>query len=177
MTDRTWVEFVLGGTRSGKSQFAEARVEALCTDNRAPMYIATAEPFDDEMRTRVDLHQHRRGAHWATIEASVDLTQAIATQSRADRVLLVDCLSVWLGNLLHHNIDIDARMRDLIECVATLPGPVIFVASEVGLGIVPENALTRRFRDHGGRLNQAVAHLSCRVTLVVAGQPLVIKSQ
>lgn len=175
MNQQPCVELVLGGTRSGKSRFAEQRSEELAKTHAKPLYIATAELFDEEMRQRVRLHQQRRSASWATVEVPLALAPAVRTHSCAGSVLLVDCLSVWLGNLLHHDKDVDAHTQDLIECLPALPGPVVMVASEVGLGIVPETPLVRAYRDHAGQLNQAVAAICTRVTLVVAGQPLVIK--
>ncbi|MEM7406506.1 MAG: bifunctional adenosylcobinamide kinase/adenosylcobinamide-phosphate guanylyltransferase [Pseudomonadota bacterium] len=168
---------VLGGTRSGKSAFAESAVlEALPSGGQA-VYIATAELFDDEMRVRAAAHQATRGTGWRTVETPLRLAEALQREAAPGTALLVDCLSVWLGNLLHHDTDVDAHIRDLLECVPALAAPVVFVSSEVGLGIVPDNALARAYRDRAGILNQQVAAVCDRVTLVAAGLPLTLKTQ
>ena len=169
---RAGVALVLGGARSGKSAFAEA----LAHDGRERcVYVATAERVDDEMAARIETHRARRGAHWRTVEAPVGLAEAIRLESTPRVCLLVDCLTVWLGNLVHRRHDVDAAREALLESLAVAPGPVVLVANEVGLGIVPDNAMARAFRDHAGRLNQAVAAVAGRVYFVVAGIPMTMK--
>ena len=166
------VTLVLGGARSGKSRFAESLVQeggAQC------VYVATAEFVDDEMAGRIEAHRARRGASWRTVEAPIELARAIGRESTPQSCLLADCLTVWIGNLMHHGRDVDAARQSLLESLAAAPGPVVLVANEVGLGIVPDNAMARAFRDHAGRLNQAIAELAGRVYLVTAGIPLAIK--
>ena len=164
---------VLGGARSGKSAYAESLVAGA-----GAVYVATAEAIDDEMRDRIARHRARRGAEWTTVEAPLDLAGAVGAQARgADGAgVLVDCLTVWLGNLMHAGRDIDREVRTLLESIAVTEAPVVLVANEVGLGVVPENALARAFRDHAGRLNQALAARADRVVLVTAGIPLDLKS-
>ncbi|NBB82152.1 MAG: bifunctional adenosylcobinamide kinase/adenosylcobinamide-phosphate guanylyltransferase [Alphaproteobacteria bacterium] len=165
------VTLVLGGARSGKSRYAEELVE------RAPArtYLATAEAWDDEMRARIDAHKARRGAGWVTVEAPLALAEAIDTEARPDRAVLVDCLTLWLGNLMGAERDVDAEGRRLVAALDRARGPVVVVSNEVGLGIVPDNALARAFRDHAGRLHQAVAAVARSVVFVAAGLPLPLK--
>ena len=166
------VTLVLGGARSGKSRFAES----LAPERGARyIYIATAEPVDDEMAARIAVHQARRGPAWRTIEAPIELAQAIGRESTPRTWLLVDCLTVWLGNLMHHGLDVDAAREALLESLAAAPGPVVLVANEVGLGLVPDNAMARAFRDHAGRLNQAVARVAGTVWFIAAGIPVTLK--
>ena len=163
---------VLGGARSGKSAFAEA----LAQQGRSQaVYVATAERVDDEMAHRIEIHRARRGEHWRTVEAPLDLAEAIRRESAPQTCLLIDCLTVWLGNLMHHRHDIDAAGKALLKALAAAPGPAVLVANEVGLGIVPDNAPARAFRDHAGRLNQAVAAAAGRVYFVAAGLPMLLK--
>jgi adenosylcobinamide kinase/adenosylcobinamide-phosphate guanylyltransferase len=162
---------VLGGARSGKSRHAEA----LVTATPAPwMYVATAEPFDDEMKARIAEHRSRRGEKWRTIEAPLDLAGAIE-RAPAGATVLVDCLTLWLNNLMYNNRDIDAETARLEAALAAPPGPVVLVSNEVGSGIVPDNAEARRFRDLQGRLNQRIAARADHVVLLVAGLPMVVK--
>ena len=139
------------------------------------VYVATAEPVDEEMASRIAVHRSRRGPAWRTVEAPIELAQAIARESTPRTWLLVDCLTVWLGNLMHHGRDVDAAREALLESLAAAPGPVVLVANEVGLGIVPDNAMARAFRDHAGRLNQAVARVAGTVCFVAAGIPVTLK--
>jgi adenosylcobinamide kinase / adenosylcobinamide-phosphate guanylyltransferase len=161
---------VLGGARSGKSRYAES----LIGDQQA-VYVATAESRDDEMAVRIRAHQERRGRHWTTREAPLDLAAALAEIDRPGRPVLVDCLTLWTSNLMLAGRDVDAERALLLNAVAALAGPVVFVANEVGLGIVPDNALARAFRDHAGRLNQELAAVADRVVFVAAGLPLTLK--
>jgi len=162
---------VIGGARSGKSTFAEGLVTATTRPRR---YIATAEAWDDEMRARIAQHQGDRGAGWITVEAPLDLATALA-DARTGEVVLVDCATLWLTNHLLADHDLTATAADLMRALATCPAPVVIVTNEVGQGIVPDNALARRFRDAQGRLNQQLAQAADLVVTVIAGLPLVLK--
>lgn len=164
--------FVLGGARSGKSRYAQARAEAL---GGRPMFIATAEAFDDEMRDRIARHRADRDSRWRTVEAPRELAAAIDALRGAEPVVLVDCLTLWVSNLLLADADIPRASDQLCDAIARFDGALILVANEVGLGIVPDNALARRFRDAAGLLNQAVARVSDEVVLLTAGLPLTLK--
>lgn len=164
---------VLGGARSGKSRHAQHRAEA------APgslAYIATAQALDDEMAQRIAHHRLDRGERWHTIEAPLDLAGAIARAGQGHAAILVDCLTLWLSNVLLSGGDIAAEGALLERAVGACPTPIVLVANEVGLGIVPENALARRFRDEAGRLNQALARVADEVVFVAAGLPLTLKA-
>jgi adenosylcobinamide kinase/adenosylcobinamide-phosphate guanylyltransferase len=163
------LSLVLGGARSGKSRFAEA----LVTAHPAPWtYLATAQAFDDEMRDRVALHRARRDSGWRTVEAPVELAAAL----RAHRgPVLVDCLTLWLTNLMLGDHDIEDAVTALERAIAEHGGPVVLVSNEVGLGIVPDNALARAFRDEAGRLHQRLAARADHVVFMVAGLPLHVK--
>ncbi|KQO54669.1 bifunctional adenosylcobinamide kinase/adenosylcobinamide-phosphate guanylyltransferase [Methylobacterium sp. Leaf85] len=162
---------VLGGARSGKSLHAERLVEA----HPAPwLYLATAQAWDDEMRERVALHRSRRSADWITRDVPIDLAEAVAA---ATGPVLVDCLTLWLTNLILSEADTEAASAELIEACGSAPGPVVLVGNEVGLGIVPDNALARRFRDAAGRLHQRLAARADHVVFMVAGLPMIVKPQ
>jgi len=164
------VTLVLGGARSGKSKHAESLIEAA----GGGLYVATAEAWDDEMKQRIRLHRERRGPQWDSTEAPIDLISAIRDASRP---VLVDCLTIWLSNLMHYEQDVDAAINGLIDALGSAPQPVVLVSNELGLGIVPENALARRFRDEHGRMNQMVAGAASRVIFVAAGLPLELKDE
>ncbi|TPW27133.1 bifunctional adenosylcobinamide kinase/adenosylcobinamide-phosphate guanylyltransferase [Pararhizobium mangrovi] len=172
MTARTGTHLVLGGARSGKSAFAE---RCVAETGLAPLYIATAQALDDEMTERIATHRARRGPAWTTIEAPADLAGTLSAEAGERRILLVDCLTLWLTNRMIAEADMDAEIDALVAAVAALNGPAILVANEVGLGIVPDNAMARRFRDHAGRLNQAIAARADTVTFIAAGLPLTLK--
>jgi len=163
--------FLLGGARSGKS----AHAEKLATALPAPWtYIATAEAYDGEMVERIALHRSRRGEGWRTVDAPLDLAGALRALPD-DQPVLVDCLTLWLSNhmLAEHDVDV---LSDELETVLAAPrGPWFVVSNEVGMGIVPDNALGRRFRDAQGRLNQRVAARADRVLFMVAGLPMQVK--
>ena len=165
------LSLVLGAANSGKSALAEklARtVEGLRT------YIATAEPFDEEMRAKIDAHRAARASDgWTTLEAPHDAARALQTVSAG--VVLLDCATIWLSNRLMQEADLAAESADLVGAAKAAPPPVIVVSNEVGAGIVPENALARRFRTAQGRLNQDLAAAADLVVLVTAGLPLVLK--
>ncbi|HUW74560.1 MAG TPA: bifunctional adenosylcobinamide kinase/adenosylcobinamide-phosphate guanylyltransferase [Methyloceanibacter sp.] len=163
--------FVLGGARSGKSRYAES----LITARPQPwVYIATAEAHDDEMAARIAEHKARRKAGWQTIEAPHELPEALTAAPRGAAVL-VDCLTLWLSNVMHGAFDIDKVTLRLEEALRDRVGTTVLVSNEVGLGIVPDNALGRSFRDAQGTLNQRLAAHAGRVVFMVAGLPLIVK--
>ncbi|MBX2832476.1 MAG: bifunctional adenosylcobinamide kinase/adenosylcobinamide-phosphate guanylyltransferase [Rhodospirillales bacterium] len=168
------IHLILGGARSGKSRFAEN----IINQAGGGIYIATGRAWDNEMANRIDLHKQSRGDHWQTVEEPLELCAALRTCNIADgKPVLVDCLTLWLTNLMLEERDIDAEIAALCDLVPELQIPVILVSNEVGFGIVPENAMARAFRDHAGRLHQRIAELANRVSLVVAGIPMQIKYQ
>jgi adenosylcobinamide kinase/adenosylcobinamide-phosphate guanylyltransferase len=180
------LHFILGGARSGKSRHAETLALA---SGQAVTYIATARAGDAEMTARIAHHRARRPADWATIEAPVHLAQALHQACGPERVVIVDCLTLWMTNLLfdEHAEQLETGVitppprfeverAALLEAVPVLPGTVLFVSNEIGFGVVPMGAMTRFFADEMGRLNQAVAALAQRVTLTVAGLPLELKA-
>jgi adenosylcobinamide kinase/adenosylcobinamide-phosphate guanylyltransferase len=161
--------FVLGGARSGKSLHAETLAKTQHTASGQLVYLATAQIFDEEMQARMDLHKQRRGPEWVLAEAPVYLVDTLRRFEHPDNVILIDCLSVWMTNLIIGEHDIAAHRDSLIAHLAISISSLIFVASETGLGIVPDNALSRQFRDESGRLNQMVARASDDVFFVTAG--------
>ena len=163
---------VIGGARSGKSAYAKALAESVAEHR---VFIATAEPIDLEMEERIARHRAVRDRSWSTVEEPVELFDAIAAHASSDRSVLVDCLTLWLSNLLHRGRDVESAARGLISGLASLQGHVILVSNEVGLGLVPDNPAGRAFRDAQGRLNQDVAAVCDRVYLVTAGLPLLLK--
>ena len=167
------LHLVLGGARSGKSRFAEQTARA---HGKPLIYIATAEAHDDEMRARIAQHQEARGSDWQTIEGPQDLAAELAAATDPERAVLIDCLTLWLSNRLLAEADLDAECEALVNVLDARAGPVVAVSNEVGLSIVPDNALARRFRDAQGRLNQAVASVATHVTFIAAGLPLTLKS-
>ena len=167
------VTLVLGGARSGKSRYAEALAESAvggCT------YLATATIGDAEMAERVAHHRMRRGRRWQTVEEPLDLVGALHRCARPEDFVLVDCLTLWLSNILFAGRDPDTETRHLLTALPVLDGPVVFVSNEVGLGIVPDNALARHFRDAAGRLNQAIAEAAQSVIFMAAGLPMTLKA-
>ena len=163
-----FVTFVLGGARSGKSTRALELSEI-----RPRTFVATAEPLDAEMAERIALHQAERGPDWGVIEAPLEIASAI--DAHAQGTLLVDCLTLWLSNLMHHERDVEVETAKLAAALSHVKADVVLVSNEVGMAIAPENALARRFRDAQGRLNQRVAAVADRVELVAAGLPLRLK--
>jgi adenosylcobinamide kinase/adenosylcobinamide-phosphate guanylyltransferase len=169
---RQGVTLVLGGARSGKSAFAER----LATESGLErIYIATAEPGDCEMSERIRQHRERRSGAWRTVEAPHELEETLAGEAGEGRAVLVDCLTLWLSNLLLTGEDAEARAAALCAATTGCRGLLILVSNEVGLGLVPDTPLGRRFRDAQGRLNQAVAEIAGTVVFMAAGLPLYLK--
>lgn len=162
---------VLGGARSGKSRHAQTHIEACGT---RLVYLATAQAFDAEMEQRIARHRGERDARWSTREVPLALAEEIAAVRDVDGIL-VDCLTLWLSNLMLAGRDCEAEATRLIDALRTCRVPIALVSNEVGMGIVPENALSRGFRDEAGRLNQRIAASVERVVFVAAGLPLVLK--
>lgn len=168
------LQLILGGARSGKSRLAEK----LATDSRLKVsYIATSQPLDGEMNQRIAHHRARRPADWLLIEEPVELARVLRENASAERCMLVDCLTLWLTNLLmlEDNDRLIAEREALLDCLASLPGEIIFVSNETGMGVVPLGELTRRYVDEAGWLHQALAERCQRVVLTVAGLPLTLK--
>lgn len=165
------IVLVTGGARSGKSKLAEARCLAL---GSPATYIATAEIFDDEMRARVAAHRARRGAEWRDVAAPLDVAGALAA-SEGQGPRLIDCLTMWLNNVIYHGQDVGHETAQLCAALRAARAPVVLVSNEIGMGIVPDNALARAFRDGQGILNQEVAALADEVLLAVSGLPLRVK--
>jgi adenosylcobinamide kinase / adenosylcobinamide-phosphate guanylyltransferase len=163
---------VFGGARSGKSRYAEALV---MTCPPPWVYVATAEAHDDEMSARIAEHRQRRDDKWRTVEASLDLPGAITTHGSEGHALLIDCLTLWLSNVMLAGQDLTAELQRLITALSDVSGPVVVVSNEVGSGIVPDNALAREFRDAQGRVNMQVAAIADRAVLIAAGLPLILK--
>ena len=177
------VTLVLGGARSGKSTYAEKLVSGTLfgAAPRPAVYIATAEAGDVEMATRIMAHRARRGAGWTTIEEPLKLAEALeGAQARVEsrgQPVLVDCLTLWLSNLMQAGADLDQATDELLQALGDGGSPVVFVSNEVGLGLVPETPLGRSFRDAQGRLNMRVAEHADRVILMAAGLPLTMKDR
>jgi adenosylcobinamide kinase/adenosylcobinamide-phosphate guanylyltransferase len=163
---------VLGGARSGKSRWAERLVEEAAASGT---YCATAEALDSEMAARIAAHRARRSRFWRTVEEPLSLPAVIAAEAAAGRPLLIDCLTLWLSNLISAGRPLDEAFAALAAALRLAAGPVVLVANEVGMGLVPQTPLGRRFRDAAGRLNQETAALADRVVFVAAGLPLVLK--
>jgi len=167
LADLPRLTLVLGGARSGKSLYAETLI-----GTRPALYLATGQAFDGEMRERIERHRLRRGPNWTTRDSPIALAAALR---EADKPVLVDCLTLWLSNLLEAGLDPDAETRALVAALSAVKVPVVFVSNEVGLGIVPDNKLARDFRDYAGRIHQAIAAVASRVVFVAAGLPLMLK--
>ena len=167
-------ELILGGARSGKSRLAE-RLAA--ESGLAVTYIATSQPLDGEMNTRIQHHRERRPAHWGLVEEPLALARVLREQAAADKCLLVDCLTLWLTNLLmlDNPARLSAEREALLDCVNGLPGRILLVSNETGLGVVPRGELPRRYVDEAGWLHQALAERCERVVFTVAGLPMVLK--
>lgn len=166
------ITLVLGGTRSGKSAFAEKFV---LSSGKQPVYLATAVIFNEEMKERVQKHRSRRCSDWLNIEEPVNILAKLEHHNSANKIVLVDCLTVWLANLMEYRLDIEKQIAALVEGLGKLQMDTVFVASEVGLGIIPENRIAREFSDHAGLLNQKIASIADNVFFVAAGLPLKLK--
>lgn len=167
---------VLGGARSGKSRHAETLVLGHADLAGAqPVYIATAEAGDDEMAERIAEHRARRGNRWHNEEAPLALAETLAGCVDHGQPVLIDCLTLWLSNVMLADLDVAGQTAGLLDSLEDAPGPIVCVANEVGLGIVPDNALGRAFRDHAGRLNQQIAERAGRVDFIAAGLPITLK--
>ena len=168
------LQLILGGARSGKSRLAE---KLAAESGYAVTYIATSQPLDGEMNARVRHHRERRPGHWALVEEPLELARILRDNAGAETFLLVDCLTLWLTNLLmlEDPQRLDAERDALLECLAELPGEIVFVSNETGMGVVPLGELTRRYVDEAGWLHQALAERCQCVVLTVAGLPLTLK--
>ena len=167
------ITLILGGQRSGKSGYAEQLVEA----EGCGLYLATAQAFDDEMNDRINTHKNRRGEMWSTLEEPFDIANIIDRESKTERPILVDCLTLWLSNLMMAERDISIETERLVSVLQKSQGPVVLVSNEVGQGVIPDNALARKFVDCAGRMNQVIAEASDRVVLVTAGIPNILKDE
>lgn len=163
--------FILGAAASGKSKFAENLCE---TTGLNKIYVATAQAFDDEMVHKINRHLAQRGDNWTTIEAPLDVAKALDTATSSD-VVLLDCATLWLTNVILGDHDLDAQSALLLAALSRCAAPVVVVSNEVGMGIVPDNALSRKFRNAQGRLNQDIAARADTVVAVMAGLPMVLK--
>jgi adenosylcobinamide kinase / adenosylcobinamide-phosphate guanylyltransferase len=168
------LEFILGGARSGKSRHAES----IClATGLMPLYVATSQVLDDEMAARVARHRAERDPRWTTVEEPLALMACLQRHAAPDRVVLVECLTLWLTNLMVAERDVPAACDELVGLLPGLPGRVVLVSNEVGQGIVPMNAMARAFVDHAGRLHQRIAAIATTVTLVTAGIPWELKGR
>ncbi|WP_422343094.1 bifunctional adenosylcobinamide kinase/adenosylcobinamide-phosphate guanylyltransferase [Parasphingorhabdus sp.] len=166
------IALVLGGTRSGKSSFAQNMAEE--SGNRL-VYIATAEALDDEMSDRIAHHKQDRGSRWTTVEEPLDIAAVITAHSNQETTLLIDCLTIWLSNVMLAGQDVATAVDGLAQALSRASGSMILVSNEVGSGIVPESPLGRQFRDEAGWMNQRIAAAADDVALVTAGLPLWLK--
>lgn len=172
MVDNVKKTLVLGGARSGKSRYAEMLAEA----HEGPrIYIATAQANDDEMAERIREHQERRGDNWTTVGALLDLAGPVSESARDDAFVLIDCLTLWLSNMMLAERNCEVAVSEFVAALAEAPGTIVTVSNEVGLGIVPDNELGRRFRDLAGYANQRVAETCEEVIFMAAGLPMKIK--
>lgn len=169
---KTGPVLVLGGARSGKSTFAEKLVT---TSGLGMHYVATGRAWDGEMQARIDEHRDRRGPDWQTHEEPLEVAACLKAIDAPDRVVLIDCLTLWITNLMMADRDMAAEFQNLAEWLPQARARLVFVSNEVGLGIVPENRMARDFRDHAGRLHQLIAEKSAEVYFIAAGLPLKMK--
>ncbi len=166
------LQLILGGARSGKSAYGER----LAKDSELPvLYVATAQAFDDEMRARIKQHQADRPDHWGSIEVSCELPQILLENSRSDNLILVDCLTLWLMNVMYEQKDIHQSVSELLQALSQVPGRVIMVSNEITMGVVPMGKESRLYVDELGRLHQRIAQAAQQVTLMVAGIPMAVK--
>lgn len=174
---KSQTSLIIGGGRSGKSSYAQDYALSVSEGTSSRAYIATAEPIDREMKERIAAHQKDRADRFITIEEPLDLAQAIGQLPPSVQVCVVDCLTVWLGNLLFHKKDTAAEIRKLITILKDPPCDILLVTNETGLGIIPSDAESRAFRDIAGWMNQDIASVSKNVILLVAGLPLALKGE
>ena len=168
------ISLIIGGARSGKSR----QGEALVTAGPPPwVYIATAEAFDDEMRARIAAHRASRMPGWRTVEAPLALADVLEHEAASGQPVLIDCLTLWLSNAMLAGLGVDAETARLLAALtnAANRAPIVLVSNETGMGIIPDNKLSRDFRDNQGRLNQRVAALATRAIFMAAGLPLILK--
>ena len=170
------IHFITGGQRSGKSLFAENSAKTLATQNGCGLiYLATAELIDDEMQARIDAHVKRRGPEWHLMEVPIKLATAVKNLDKKT-VGLVDCLGVWVANLLYHKIDIKMLNAKFLHALDNLSSDIVIVSSETGLGVIPNHAEIRHFNDILGELNQQIAARADQVDLIISGLPICLKS-
>lgn len=167
---------VLGGARSGKSKYAEGLVEGSDASGGL-VYVATAQAYDNEMQDRISIHQRRRGDRWSTMDAPLDLNMALKSDACCSRAVLVDCLTLWITNLMMAGKNVAREIDELCVTIPTLTARVVFVSNEVGQGIVPDNEMAREFRDHAGQAHQQLAAVCDRVVFVTAGLPQILKDE
>lgn len=167
---------VLGGARSGKSKYAEDLVEASDASGGI-VYIATAQAYDDEMRDRISIHRRRRGKRWSTMDSPIDLNTALKSDACCSRAVLVDCLTLWITNLMMAGKNVPREIDELCVIIPSLTARVVFVSNEVGQGIVPDNEMAREFRDYAGLAHQQLAAVCNRVVFVTAGLPQTLKDE
>ena len=172
MPETLTTTLILGGARSGKSRYAQRLAEKACARR---VYIATAEALDDEMSERIAQHISDRGDSWTTVESPLELCRSIENACREQSAVIVDCLTLWLSNVMHAERDVAEETERLVQTLNSITTPLILISNEVGMGIVPQTALGRRFRDEQGRLNQRVANACARVEFIASGLPLRLK--
>lgn len=165
------ISLIFGGARSGKSTYAEN----LASPYTQKIYIATAEARDEEMQKRITTHQKQRGPNWLTIEEPTDLKSHLNKQQQEDNVILIDCMTIWLSNIIEQKLNISKEIQILTQSLGNCNSDVIMVSNELGLSIVPENPLARSFRDEQGLLNQKLAKVATNVVFIAAGLPLILK--
>ena len=172
MPENLTTTLILGGARSGKSRYAQQLAE---NARATRTFIATAEPLDDEMADRIAQHVADRGKSWTTIECPIELCRSIESACNEQDAVVVDCLTLWLSNLMHAGRDVAQETEQLVQILSAVTTPLIIISNEVGMGIVPQSPLGRRFRDEQGRLNQRIAQACARVEFVASGLPLRLK--
>jgi len=165
---------VLGGARSGKSRFAEGLI---LSSGLKPVYVATGRANDEEMSERIAIHQERRGKAWQTVEEPLALADALLQTNQAGSAILVDCLTLWVTNLMMAGANVATELKSLETALEKMKVPVVLVSNETGLGIIPENAMSREFCDHAGLVNQAIGRIADEAWFVVAGLPMALKTQ
>ena len=165
---------ILGGARSGKSRYALELGESLSEDR---VFVATAQGFDEGMRERISRHRSDRNVSWRTVEELVEVWDVIERECQAGRVIVLDCLTLWLNNLMLEGRDVESDLDRLVACLESVKGDLILVSNEIGLGLVPDTELGREFRDLHGRMNQRVAAVCDRVLFMVSGLPVVVKGE